>query len=134
MVGLADQCVQLKGRLIGPGKPHGHVMLVLLNTLAQRLDVFLKALPGQVPEQSHELVTAGAVDPGGLQSLLQQSGAMADQPVTCVVPQRIVGLLETGNVTGDHAQLTQTAQTGILLEHSVHGVAVVKIGKRVVVA
>ena len=134
LIGPADQRVQIKGRLVGPGITHCHVVRVLLDALAQRLHVFLKALPGEITEQSDEFITAGTVDPWSLQSFLQKTHTVTDQPVSCVMPQGVVGLLKAGDVAVNHAQLLQIAQQRALLEHGIHGVAVIKIGKRIVIA
>ena len=107
---------------------------VLLDALAQRLHVFLKALPGEITEQSDEFITAGTVDPWSLQSFLQKTHTVTDQPVSCVMPQGVVGLLKAGDVAVNHAQLLQIAQQRALLEHGIHGVSVIKIGKRIVIA
>ena len=102
-VGLGDERVQTEGFPVRPRIPHRNMALIFPDAFVQGAHIPAEGLLVAVTEHRHELIAARAVDPGGFQRVPQQVAAMADQLVPRVVPPGIVGLLEPGDVTVDHA-------------------------------
>lgn len=128
---LRDQHFQMEGRLVGPSVADGNMVLVLLDDAAQVADLAQKIAFTDILKDRDKFIAACAVYRLGVQRAMDEIVAMADQLVARIVPKRVVGLFQGGDVAIDHADRTGMEQAVDMFQH---GVPVESAGQQVVEA
>ena len=126
-----NHCLHAERLLPAPGITHSNMLLGFMDCRMQVRYLGPERLLLNVREYRHKFISAGPVDPGGVQLIPDQLITVPDQQITCVMSHRIIDLLEAGNIAVYHAHGLALVRKGIVLKERI---AVVSAGERVMEA